>query len=313
MRLELAYSLTPFHLLQALCIAGDKPALTVLTPNAERYARLLAHLGSVTFRPIEESKPMLAELSRAPEPFDFSYAVPWNRTALRLEKLALARGGHVHLLEDGTANYRPNDRARDWQFYLHWLAYRLIDGTHYCDHILTKRPHPERTTFHSIDAKRSILGARGQQIDIQRLPPLLDPADAHFRHLEKYRGLPIFLDTNDCEGGWYPFELKVALLRELLAAVPTLYFPHPRQSMRISDNLPFLIDLSGQTHDWNELAIRYLKPSRVTSVISTAVLTLRRVFGMEFENILLHDVFLERTRHPAFALDPLLRAALTDV
>lgn len=306
---DFAYCLSPFHLLQTLCLAKPDRQMTILSLHPDRYAGLLDFLPRVQFHPAVDWRP-LADQFRQSEPFDYYYAVPWNRPALRLEKLALAHGGHVGILEDGLANYRPDDRPRDLRYYLLRTAYRLVDGTQYCDSIVRKRADPHRTTFYTIDARRSILGERATQIDFAAMPAIVDGLAPRFAHLDRYRGTPVFLDINDCEGGWYPFEKKIEILRSILPKEPMLYFPHPGQKLFLTEHFPNLIDMSGKTSNWNEMAIYFLAPDRIYSILSTSVLTLRDILKLKFENIQYFGTFWEQTRHPAFKLHPNLEQVL---
>ena len=97
----IAFCMTPFHLLQVLAFLDGQRRFLVLVPHATRYAELFQHRGDIEFISIEDRSRAFANLKESKESFDFYYAVPWNRMALRFEKLALCRGGKVCMLEDG--------------------------------------------------------------------------------------------------------------------------------------------------------------------------------------------------------------------
>ena len=308
---DIAFSLSPFHLLQAICMLEPGRPMTILSSRAITHGKVLDGIGGTTITPVEHRTRVYDELRASGRPYRFFHAVPWNRAALQFEMLALRNGGAIGLFDDGIANFRVEPLKRNAEYYFRRLAYRLLDGTDYCGDLSDVKHSRIARTLYSVDAARSSLAPRARQIDFSRLEPILDRASSHFAHLERHRGLPVFLDTDDCEGGWYDFERKVEVLQDVLPHEPTLYLPHPRQHFDLPRRLPFLIDLTGQTNDWNELAVHYLRPPRVTSVFSTAVITLTKVLGMKFENVLLCDHFLERIGHASFVLDPHSRQMLT--
>lgn len=306
----IGFCLTPFHLVQVLAFLDRRRRFRVLVPHATRYSELLRHRGDIEFISIEDRNRTFAAIKEGKEAFDFYYAVPWNRMALRFEKLALHRGGKVCMLEDGIGNYGEFLVKRGLRYWVARFAYWLLDGTRYCEDMKEKAEVSPTIEFYSVCAERSALAPRVRQIDFSALRMLLDSLRIHFKSLEPYRGLPVFFDTNDCEGGWYPFEQKVQILREVLPKEPILYLPHPYQRFHLPTYLPNLIDLTGKTHHWNELACYVLRPPRVYTVFSTAVISLRFVYGLEFESILLDRDFYNRTGNLLFNVPPEARSLL---
>jgi hypothetical protein len=309
--LKVAYCLTPYHLLEALSFYENYSTMIILAMHGDHYAPLLTdltELSALTVLRIEERKNVLRQLVERKEKFDFHFATLWNRTALLLEQAALRSGGHVNIFDDGVggfaSGFRPNNK--NWRRQAWRLAYALVDGTQYCQHPAEKRFDPLRTTFHSVRPELALFPSR--KIDLPRLRGLLDRLRGHFDHLGAYRGLPVFFDTNDCDNNWYPFEQKIEILKALLPNEPTIYLPHPGQRLSVVPHIPQLIDLSDQTHRWNELACYFLEPKAVYSTFSTCAFTLRHVFGLSFQNHFMHEEFHRRTGHRAFVVPPHKRA-----
>lgn len=302
--LRVAYCMTPYHVLEALSFYDKSHPMIILALYGDRYAPLLAQLEGLRVYPIERRRQILRQLTDQREPFNFYFATVWNRTALLYEKAALRSGGHVNIFDDGAGVFMPI--GRDWRRYARKIAYALLDGTQYCDHPSEKRFDRARTTFHSVRPDLAPFPAK--PIDLPSLRGSLSRLEPHFSHLAQYKGLPVFFDTNDCDANWYPFERKVEILKALLPNEPILYMPHPAQHLSVVPHLPQLIDLSNQTHRWNELACLFLKPKAVYSTFSTAAFTLRHIFGLRFQNHFMHQEFYRRTGHRNFLIPPNMQA-----
>jgi hypothetical protein len=304
--LKVSFCQTPYHLLEALAFYDDASEMIIVAPHGDRYRPLLAELRMIEFADVSARRDVLRRVIARGQPFDFYYATVWNRTALLFEKAALKLGGHINIFDDGAGGFGPI--GNDWRRYVRKIAYAVLDGTQYCDHPKEKRFDPERTTFHSVVPELSPVPGKARQIDLSGFQQLMPRIAPHFEHLARYRGMPAFFDTADCESNWYPFEQKVEILRDLLPDEPTLYFPHPGQRLALPPHLPQLIDLSALTHGWNELACYFLKPPVVYSAFCTAAFTLSKLFGMPFKNVFFYPEFLERTGYRGFDISPSMRA-----
>ncbi len=304
--LRVGCCMTPYHVLETLAFYEDAEPMIIICRYADYYRPLLSDFPSLELVNIEDRRSVLERLEKSGERFDLYFATVWNRTALLLEKAALRSGGRINLIDDGAGGF--GRRGKDWRRHVRRVAYALLDGTQYCDHPSEKKYDPARTTFYSVVPELSSAPMKPQQIDLARLRGLLARVEPHFEHLKPYRGFPVFFDTNDCEAGWYPFEKKIEILRELLPNEPTIYLPHPAQRLDLVSHLPQLIDLRDQTHHWNEMACYFLKPKTVYSAFSTSAFTLRKIFGLSFTCKFLYEDFYKRTGHPSFVLSPSMLA-----
>ncbi len=314
---KVAFCLSPYHLAQALAFYDGQSEMTVLTRHMEVYRHLLGEFPGLRLLSIDDRAALLRELKRARKPFDFYYATFWNRTALRMEKLALELGGRVHIFEDGIGGF-----GRPWPW--HWrkvlsrIVFAILDGTRHADYIVNKAFDPQRTFLYSAMPSLALPESAAKNlkvlpIDFSAFRAMLPRIARHFEHLKPYRGMPAFFDTNDCEGDWYPFKQKVEILRDVLPQEPLLYFPHPNQRFRATDHFPQLIDMTGKTHHWNEMACYYIDPSAIYSVFSTAAFALRHIYQLKFLNVLLFEEFHERTGHAGFSaeyISPSMKALL---
>lgn len=297
--LKVAFCWSPYHLLEALAFRDPATDMIILSPHAASYAGFLEDIPRLSLYPLERRDELLDALRKDKAPFDFYYATLENRTALKLEKMALDFGGHVHIFEDGIGGFgRP--WPLNWRDWLLRIIYKIVDGTHPRNHIGDKPYDLKTTTLHSALPEAALPGLTVRELDFAKVQPLLPKIASHFEHLSKYRGIPAFFDTNDCEGGWYPYEQKLEILKDTLPSTPLLYFPHPNQRFNAAEHLSNLIDMTGLTHNWNEMACYYIQPPSVHSVFSTVGFSLRHIFQMKFTNVLMYEEFYRRTGHRGF-------------
>jgi hypothetical protein len=304
--LKVGYCMTPYHVLETLAFFSETAPMTIVCAHADHYREVLGDFDGLELIDMNDRRRLLTRLTAERTPFDFYFATVWNRTALLFEKTAMKSGGHINIIDDGAGGFNP--AGTDWRIYVRRIAYALLDGTQYCDNPKQKHFDRERTTFYSVVPELSAAPVKPLQIDMAALRNLLPRVERHFDHLRPYRGMPAFFDTNDCESGWYPFEKKIEILRDLLPDEPTIYLPHPAQRLSPVSDLPNLIDLGDQTRHWNEMACYFLRPKAVYSVFSTTAFTLRNIFGLTFENKYLFQEFYRRTGHASFNIPPNMRA-----
>ncbi len=299
---DIALALTPLHLAQALCVREPSRPLLLLARQAAAWSNLLGPVEGDRWRPVEDRQTVTAAALRASGAFRLIHAVPWNRTALKLEYAALRSGGGIDLVDDGVGNYRQAP-PWTWRERLKAAAHRAIDGRAYAEWPQRRAGMPG-VVLHGIDPANSLLDPKPRGIDPAPLRAAWPALRRQFEHLAAHRGRPVFFDTNDVESGWYPYEAKRELLTRLLPRGPVVYFPHPFQQRRLAADLDNLIDLSGQTHEWNELACWYLQPEAVYSAFSSSVMALRWLTGGPVRHVPLHQAFFEATGHPSFSVDP---------
>jgi hypothetical protein len=89
---DIGLALQPLHLAQLICEADPARGMTVVARNAARWAPLLACRPDLLLVPVEDRAAVLASAQARRDPFTTVHAVPWNRTALRLERAALRAG-----------------------------------------------------------------------------------------------------------------------------------------------------------------------------------------------------------------------------
>ena len=301
-------ALNPFHVLQMICLQPKGRSTRILTNRADGCRKLFGDIPGLEFLPVEARREELDKARDSKGSFDCYQAMPWNRSSLLFAKAALRSGGQVRFIEDGIGNYPSYKRPFEWRPALLRIAYWILDGTVRHDHFNNFKLTPGVIGY-SVRPELAIVKGV-QKLDVAPLRTLLPNLERHFAHLEPFRGLPVFFDTNDCDNDWYPLDIKLELLKRLLPEGPVLYMPHPSQKIRLCDHLPNLIDLTGKTHGFNELACLVIRPPKIFSVFSTAALTLRYLLNLEFENVLLYQDFFKATGHPAFDPDPRIRDVL---
>ena len=305
---DIGLALQPFHLAQLICEADPERGMTVVARDAARWAPLLACRPDLTFVPVEDRAAVLAGAKARRDPFTVVHAVPWNRTAVRLERAALRAGGRVTLIEDGVGCYRK-PQVLTLKQRLRQLAYRVLDGTRYAEHV-AGRTGERNVRLVSLVPDRAAARPRPEPLDVQPFRALLPQLAEPFADFARWRGHPVFFDTNDVDSGWLSLTEKVALLRELLPPGPMVYFRHPFQTTSLVGHVDGLVDLTDAARGWNEMATFVIAPERIVSAFSSAAITLRHLFGLPVTHTTLHGAFLARTGAPGYAIGPDMAALI---
>ncbi|PSC03724.1 hypothetical protein SLNSH_17420 [Alsobacter soli] len=302
MKGDVALALQPLHLAQAICEIDPARGGVIILRGAQHLAPALACRRDITVAPIEDRHRVLRMLKACHDPFTAIHATPWNRTALRLERAALASGGKVTLVEDGIGCYR---KAGSWtaEGLLRRAVHRVVDGGRYAPHV-AMRTQERNVRLVSLWPEMAAASPRPEPLDPRPFQAVLPELSKPLAALAVYRGLPVYFDTNDVDSGWLTLEQKLAILKDILPRQRMVYFRHPYQRDSLAEHFDNLIDLTDQAKGWNEMAAYVIGAERMYSTFSSAALGLRRMFGVSIAHTTLHAQFLERTGAAGYEIGP---------
>jgi len=303
--IEIAYCLTPFHFIQYFLLHKREKEAYVLISNYEKYINFFGSFSEITFLPIEERKLFYKDLKKTINRFkdiSYFYAVPWNKTALKIEKLVLSVGGKVSILEDGLGNYNFEyqlNPKKGLYYYLHKISYFFI-GVNYCEthyEKYLKIKDKDNIQFYSVLPNRikSGIGMQCKNIPRDNLIYLLNDLEKNFSNINIYKGKSVFFDSNDAEHNWINIEKKVEVLKNIFGKEEILYLPHPFQKYNLTNYISNLIDVSNETLGFNELFTYFVNPSKIYTIGSTALFTLKHIFNLNSKFIILGNIFYDET------------------
>jgi len=304
--IEIAYCLQPFHFIQFFLLHNRNKKAYVLIPNYKKFSKLFDYFSEIIFIPIEERKIFYKELKEnidSLKDINYFYAVPWNKTALKIEQLVL-QVGNVFVLEDGLGNYnlkRQLGSEKSLYYFLHKIYYFFL-GINYCETHYRKKMESinmSNIRFYSILPSKTGYCKDCKEIPKNNLPLLLN-LEEKFSFPDEYRGLPVYFDTNDVEHNWLNLEKKIEILKSNLKEDRILYLPHPFQKYKLSNYMSNLIDVSDMTNSYNELFTYFIKPKKIYTQLSTSVFTLKNLFKIDSEIVILADAFFNATGKQAY-------------
>lgn len=311
---EIAYCLTPFHFLQFFLLHKMGIKSYIITNNSIEMSLLFEKFRDFIFIPIDERKIFYQKLKKYlllknfKVSIDYYYSTPWNLTALKLESIIQkCKNGKVHLLEDGLGNYIENYQINPQKNFRDYILkmYFKINGLDYCvSHFEKYKLSIKKNinlNFYSILPNKYFGSCKANLITKENLK-YLNELKTHYKNLLKENKIKsVFFDTNDAEHGWIDIETKINILKNIFTE-ETLYLPHPFQKFKLSKYIENLIEVENLKLKFNELLVYFLEPEKVYSVFSTSLITLKYLFNMNAEYVLLADIFYKKTKNKKYLI-----------